>query len=68
MLTRRNKHDRVAFAVHAYMLADDYKVTGVGAAAEDPQGEHGVRADLACILHCTALSYTQQTDKVDVAV
>ncbi|KAK9804965.1 hypothetical protein WJX73_004976 [Symbiochloris irregularis] len=30
----RNRYDRLAFAVHAYNLADDYKLVGTGKAAE----------------------------------
>ena len=37
-MVHRNSHDRVAFAVHSYVVADGYKLTGVGDAAEDLTG------------------------------
>lgn len=37
-LWRRNQFDRLAFAVHAYMLADEYKLVAVAADAEDSKG------------------------------
>ncbi len=36
----RSRHDKLAFAVHAFLLAQDYKLVATGAAAEDDsQGE-----------------------------
>ena len=34
----RNKHDQVAFAVHAFMLADGYKLVATGKKADEASG------------------------------
>ncbi|CAL5228110.1 g11185 [Coccomyxa viridis] len=35
----RNKHDQLAFAVHAYLIADGYRLTATGKAADVPDEE-----------------------------
>lgn len=37
----RNQHDQLAFAVHAYLIADGYRLTATGKAADVPdEGAH----------------------------
>lgn len=45
--TRRNGEDRLAFFVHAFMLAEGYKLVAVGQAAEDLESTRSLSTGLS---------------------
>ncbi len=64
---RRSKHDRLAYAVHAFLLADGYKLVATGKDADVPSAGAGRLEFLLCSMRSKNVLLTRRWQGICLA-